>query len=360
MNTSTRFIRSSVLLGESAPPSIGFGFQCKRSECRIQQEAGDKRGTQAGPSRRDEMQLLETTFWSAGGSRHAIADQLGFSKSKANALIAGLVEQGVLVEAACAFLGRPPRREAAAASPRSACCSASTSAPPAWTWPCCRPTSACWRSTSEDGRCAPGPGVVLARVRTLMRELLAQMRPQRAQVIGIGIGVPGPVDFDSGQLVNPPLMPDWDSFSIRDYLREDFAAPVFVDNDVNLMALGELWRLQRTLAELPGDQGGHRHRLRHRLPRRGVPRRRRLGRRRRPHLRGPGRAALPLRQPRLRRGDGSRPGHHAHGHRGRRGRRERGPGRHACGGGRIDAATSARPAAPAMPRPTPSCSAPAA
>jgi predicted NBD/HSP70 family sugar kinase len=43
-------------------------------------------------------------------------------------------------------------------------------------------------------------------------------------------------------------MPAWDSFSIRDYLREDYAAPVFVDNDVNLMALGELWRLKRSLS----------------------------------------------------------------------------------------------------------------
>ena len=42
-------------------------------------------------------------------------------------------------------------------------------------------------------------------------------------------------------------MPEWDSYSIRDDLRDDFAAPVFVDNDVNLMALGELWRLQRGL-----------------------------------------------------------------------------------------------------------------
>src|SRR5206468_2608018 len=47
----------------------------------------------------DELQLLETTFWSAGGSRHRMADQLGFSKSKANSLIAGLVEQGLLAEA---------------------------------------------------------------------------------------------------------------------------------------------------------------------------------------------------------------------------------------------------------------------
>jgi glucokinase-like ROK family protein len=92
-----------------------------------------------------------------------------------------------------------------------------------------------------------GPGVILARVRGLMRELLARCGMQASQVIAIGMGVPGPVDFESGQLVNPPLMPDWDGFSIRDYLREAFAAPVFVDNDVNLMALGELWRLQRSL-----------------------------------------------------------------------------------------------------------------
>ncbi len=169
--------------------------------------------------------------------------------------------------------------------------------------------------------------MVLARVRVLMRELLARCGASATEVIGIGIGVPGPVNFEIGQLVNPPLMPAWDSFSIRDYLREDYAAPVFVDNDVNLMALGELLAPQALAHQLPGHQGRHRHRLRHRLPRRGVPRRRRLGRRRGPHLRRPGRPALPLRQPRLRRGDGGRPGDHAHGGAGGRSRRERGAGR---------------------------------
>ncbi len=93
-----------------------------------------------------------------------------------------------------------------------------------------------------------GPAVVLARVRALMRELLGRCGRTARDVFGIGIGVPGPVNFEIGQLVNPPLMPAWDSFSIRDYLREDYAAPVFVDNDVNLMALGELWRLKRSLS----------------------------------------------------------------------------------------------------------------
>src|SRR6185503_17416412 len=57
----------------------------------------------------------------------------------------------------------------------------------------------------------------------------------------------GPVDFESGQLVNPPLMPEWNAYSIRDDLRSEYSAPVFVDNDVNVMALGELWRMQRGL-----------------------------------------------------------------------------------------------------------------
>jgi predicted NBD/HSP70 family sugar kinase len=146
-----------------------------------------------------------------------------------------------------------------------------------------------------------------------MRELLARCGLAAKDVLGIGIGVPGPVNFEIGQLVNPPLMPAWDSFSIRDYLREDYAAPVFVDNDVNLMALGELWRLKRSCNNFlvikigTGIGCGI---VCHGEVYRGA---NGLGRRRGPHLRRPGRPALPLRQPRLRRGDGGRPGDHAHG-----------------------------------------------
>jgi len=60
------------------------------------------------------------------------------------------------------------------------------------------------------------------------------------QILGIGIGVPGPVDFARGVLVAPPLMPDWENFLIGDYFRHVFPrAFVVVDNDVNIMALGE-------------------------------------------------------------------------------------------------------------------------
>ncbi|MGR4872194.1 ROK family protein [Variovorax sp. LARHSF232] len=193
------------------------------------------------------MQLLETAFWSSGGSRHGLADQLGFSKSKANALIAGLVEQGLLAEAGLqeSSGGRRPEnlRLNGALGVVVGVDIGATSLDVA----VLRPDLSVLAQHGEAADVRQGPGVVLARVLVLMRELLSRNGLQARDVLGIGIGVPGPVNFAAGQLVNPPLMPAWDSFSIRDVLREDYAAPVFVDNDVNLMALGELWRLQRSL-----------------------------------------------------------------------------------------------------------------
>jgi glucokinase-like ROK family protein len=195
----------------------------------------------------DEMQVLETTFWSSGGSRHGVAERLGFSKSKANGLIAGLVEQGLLAEAGLQRSSGGRRAENLQLNDALGVLIGidigATSLDIAVLGPDLRPLAQ--HTEATDVR--QGPGVVLARVRVLMRELLARCGHTAKQVMGIGIGVPGPVNFQIGQLVNPPLMPAWDGFSIRDALREEYAAPVFVDNDVNLMALGELWRLKRSL-----------------------------------------------------------------------------------------------------------------
>jgi glucokinase-like ROK family protein len=195
----------------------------------------------------DEMQLLKAAFWSAGGSRHGMADRLGYSKSKANALIAGLVEQGLLMEAGLRPSSGGRRPETLQLHEGLGALLGVDIGATSLDVALLRPDLTVLAQHGESADVRQGPGVVLARVRTLMRELLARGGIGPRQVIGIGIGVPGPVDFESGQLVNPPLMPGWDSFSIRDYLREDYAAPVFVDNDVNLMALGELWRLKRSL-----------------------------------------------------------------------------------------------------------------
>lgn len=56
---------------------------------------------------------------------------------------------------------------------------------------------------------------------------------------GIGIGVAGIVDFESGRIRSSPVLPNWDGFNIRSWLRDYYDVPVWVDRDVNLMALGE-------------------------------------------------------------------------------------------------------------------------
>lgn len=194
-----------------------------------------------------EMSLLQTVFWSAGASRHALSSRLDFSKSKANAIVAGLLEQGLLEETGLQSSSGGRRPETLHLSSSLGYVVGADLGATSLDVAVMRPDLTVVARHAEPADVRAGPGVVLARVRAVMRDLLKACKAAPAQVLSIGIGVPGPVDFASGQLVNPPLMPEWDSFSIRDYLREEYAAPVFVDNDVNLMALGELWRLQRSL-----------------------------------------------------------------------------------------------------------------
>lgn len=84
-----------------------------------------------------------------------------------------------------------------------------------------------------------GPEHVLDTVCRTFREMLDEGGKGAADVCGIGVGVPGPVDFESGSVRNPPIMPGWNEHPIRQVLADAFGTPVFVDNDANLLGLGE-------------------------------------------------------------------------------------------------------------------------
>lgn len=82
-----------------------------------------------------------------------------------------------------------------------------------------------------------GPQVVLERAVELVGKL--RVDGLAGQVGGAGVGVPGPVSFRDGVPVAPPIMPGWDKFPVRDTVAQALGCPVLVDNDVNIMALGE-------------------------------------------------------------------------------------------------------------------------
>jgi glucokinase-like ROK family protein len=93
---------------------------------------------------------------------------------------------------------------------------------------------------SEPWNIANGPEETLQRVEELFDELLEGSVPPGTPVWGVGVGLPGPVEFSTGRPIAPPIMPGWDGYPIRERLSERYQAPVWVDNDVNVLALNEL------------------------------------------------------------------------------------------------------------------------
>ncbi|RRO19968.1 ROK family transcriptional regulator [Saccharopolyspora rhizosphaerae] len=77
--------------------------------------------------------------------------------------------------------------------------------------------------------------VLTEKLRTMLRD--ADVAPAEAKALVMGL--PGPVDSHMGMPVRPPIMPGWDGFPVGETMAERFDCTTSVDNDVNLMALGE-------------------------------------------------------------------------------------------------------------------------
>lgn len=92
-------------------------------------------------------------------------------------------------------------------------------------------------SASQPADVRAGPRPVLEAAASLVDKLLADLGVDA--VDGAGVGVPGPVSFPQGLPSLPPLMPGWDRYPVQDALAARLGTPVLLDNDVNIMALGE-------------------------------------------------------------------------------------------------------------------------
>ena len=109
---------------------------------------------------------------------------------------------------------------------------------------------------------AVGPEKVLSWVVDRGRALVRRAGRRLGDVVAVGIGLPGPVEFATGRPTSPPIMPGWDGFDVRGCVRSALrGVDVVVDNDVNVMALGERFL---SFPRRPPDvrQGGDGHRLR--------------------------------------------------------------------------------------------------
>ena len=85
-----------------------------------------------------------------------------------------------------------------------------------------------------------GPGVVVPLLIERFRELLQRAGRNVEDVAGVGIGLPGPVEFSTGRLISPPIMPGWDGYDVVDAFSGRFGCPCLVDNDANVLRVAVL------------------------------------------------------------------------------------------------------------------------
>jgi predicted NBD/HSP70 family sugar kinase len=70
-------------------------------------------------------------------------------------------------------------------------------------------------------------------------EVLEEARLSRGSIVGVGMGLPGPVDQTSGVLGATTILPAWRGVRAAEAMAESLGLPVRVDNDANLGVLGE-------------------------------------------------------------------------------------------------------------------------
>jgi predicted NBD/HSP70 family sugar kinase len=92
-----------------------------------------------------------------------------------------------------------------------------------------------------------GPVATLDLLSGRLMRLLQGLDLPLPQVRAVVLGLPAPVDVRRGVPVRPPILTGWDGFPVADTLQSRFRTRVLVDNDANLMALGEA-------RALPSDQ----------------------------------------------------------------------------------------------------------
>ena len=64
---------------------------------------------------------------------------------------------------------------------------------------------------------------------------------QNGALLGVGIGLPGIIDMQTGMMRESPNLPGWADYNVRAEIEKRMATPVILENDANCAALGEKW-----------------------------------------------------------------------------------------------------------------------
>src|SRR4051812_49368160 len=82
---------------------------------------------------------------------------------------------------------------------------------------------------------------IVGLIEGVVLDTIAETNSSRRDVIGVGVGAPGPLDREKGLVVVAPNL-GWKNFPLRDRISERLRLPVTLDNDANCATVGEWWQ----------------------------------------------------------------------------------------------------------------------
>lgn len=87
---------------------------------------------------------------------------------------------------------------------------------------------------------ARGRNHIVFEMTSTIREMVAKFRTF-GHLAGIGVGIPGIIDLQSGMLRGSPNLPGWEDYPVKEEIERNLGTTVILENDANAAALGEKW-----------------------------------------------------------------------------------------------------------------------
>lgn len=86
-----------------------------------------------------------------------------------------------------------------------------------------------------------GPEGIIDSLFININKIMEYAKKREIDIGAIGIGVPGPLDAQTGVVKQPPKLKGWKDVPLGSIVQKEYGIPVWIENDANVCALAEKW-----------------------------------------------------------------------------------------------------------------------
>lgn len=176
-----------------------------------------------------------------GLSRVELADRTGLSAQTLSNVARRLTEGGLIIEGAKVRSGPGKPRTMLALNPRARYAVGVHLDPAIDTFVVVDLAGTVVAHAEHPPRSSGSTTELIEGVADAIADLVARAEVPRESLLGIGVAAPGPLDGETGTLLNPPLLPAWHGVALRDELATATGLPVELEKDVTAAMVGEMW-----------------------------------------------------------------------------------------------------------------------